>query len=161
MTAGKKFIEWLWPNERRQGQRHSELPLVAYYWDGGNPEPRQVRDISPEGMYVLTERRWYSNTILQMSLTRTDRAEGEQHRSLRVSARVVRSGIDGVGFAFLIARDKRASHERLFSDDADRRSLAAFLESLSDGMKRMRRRSRKGWFAGRRSAADRRAGLAK
>jgi hypothetical protein len=160
MTAGKRFIDWLWPNERRQGKRQPALPLAAYYWDGGNPEPRQVRDISPKGMYLLTERRWYTNTILQMSLTRTDKAEGEPHRSLRVTARVVRSGKDGVGFAFLIAREKRSGEARLFSDDADLRSLAEFLASLPGHTKSTGRRSRKMWFTGSRSAGGR-AGWAK
>ena len=86
MAPGNSWFERLWSEERRRGERKA-LPLAAYYWDGAAPSPRQVRDISPEGMYLLTEQRWYPNTLVTMTLVRIDRPETDPERALRLTAR--------------------------------------------------------------------------
>ena len=98
MVPEKGWLEWLWPQERRGSTRKSSVPLAAHYWDGDTPAPRGVRDISSDGMYMLTEQRWYPNTLVSVTLTRNDRPEDDPARSIRVTAKVVRSGRDGVGF---------------------------------------------------------------
>jgi hypothetical protein len=129
MAAGKSLLEWIWPSERRQGKRQQVTALVAYYWDGAEPRPHRVTDISSRGMYLLTEHRWYRNTLLQMTLVRSDRPENEAGRSIRLTARVVRSGRDGVGFAFVFPASSRPS-EGIYDSDATRRSLRKFLAGM-------------------------------
>jgi capsular exopolysaccharide synthesis family protein len=94
--------------DRRKSTR-SELPqLVAYYWDGGAAQQHGVRDISLTGLYVVTDVRWYPGTQVMISLQRPDVADGEPNRSITVNAEVVRFGIDGLGFAFVMP-EKRPS----------------------------------------------------
>jgi hypothetical protein len=131
MASIKSWFERLWSEERRQGKRQKSLPLAAYYWDGGVPAPRQVRDISLEGMYLLTEQRWYPNTLVNMTLTRSDKSEGDPDRSVRVTARVVRAGTDGVGMAFILPRTRRPQGtEDSFLRETDRKTLHQFLARL-------------------------------
>lgn len=130
MARSKGLAEWLWPAERRRAKRKSTLPLEAYYWDGAEPQPRRVKNVSPEGMYLLTEQRWYRNTLLQMTLVRRDRAEGQSDRSIRITARVIRSGIDGAGFAFAFRPTGSKQSGDIYESDATREMLEKFLDSM-------------------------------
>ncbi len=127
----KSWFDRLFSDERRKDERRSALPLVAYYWDGSAPTPRRVRDISAAGMYLLTEQRWYPNTLIKMTLTRSDKPENDPRRSIVVTARVVRSEADGVGLAFLLSKSRDArNYEGLMPEEADRKSLLEFLARL-------------------------------
>jgi hypothetical protein len=131
MASGKSWFERLWSEERRRADRKTSLPLAAYYWDGAVPAPRQVRDISPEGMYLLTEQRWYPNTLVTMTLVRSDKPESDPERALRLTARVVRAGTDGVGLAFVLPTSNRAGDEQgSFTTGANRKDLIEFLARL-------------------------------
>lgn len=131
MAVSSRFFNWLWPSERRRAQRKESLalPLAAYYWDGGAPKPRQVKNVSPEGMYLLTDERWYPNTMLQMTLVRNDRSQGESGYSIRLAARVIRSGEDGVGFAFVL-RPRGADAMGVFETETTKADLKNFLVGL-------------------------------
>jgi hypothetical protein len=121
----------LWSKDRRRAKRHASLLLVAHYWDGASPEPRQIRDVGAGGMYLETEDQWYPNTLIKMTLTRSDKAEGEPDRSVAVTARVVRVGTDGVAFAFVLPSSIQAlDAESDFHGEADLRNLKAFLARL-------------------------------
>jgi hypothetical protein len=80
-------------------------------------------------MYLLTERRWYRNTLLQMTLVRSDKSENEAGHSIRLTARVVRSGRDGVGFAFVFPASSRPL-DGVFESDATQASLKKFLAGV-------------------------------
>jgi hypothetical protein len=88
--------------ERRKAKRRELPQLVAYYWDGGASHPHSIRDISSTGFYVVTDIRWYPGTQVMVSLQRPDVADGEPYRSITVNAKVIRFGIDGLGFAFVM-----------------------------------------------------------
>ena len=121
----------LWSKDRRRAKRHASFLLVAHYWDGASPAPRQVRDVGFGGMYLETEDQWYPNTLIKMTLTRSDKAEGEPDRSVAVTARVVRAGTDGVAFAFVLPSSMQAvDPESDLSMEADRETLKRFLSRL-------------------------------
>ena len=130
MVPGKSWFERLWSEERRSAERHTSLPLAAYYWDGAAPTPRQVRDISPGGMFLLTEQRWYPNTMITMTLTRSDKPESAPDHSIKIATRVVRSGTDGVGLAFVNPPVKSRNSNGPFAFVADRKDLISFLARL-------------------------------
>jgi len=130
MAPAKSWFERLWSEERRRAERHTALPLAAYYWDGAAPAPRQVRDISPEGMFLLTEQRWYPNTMITMTLTRSDKPDTDPDRSIKIATRVVRSGTDGVGLAFVVPSSRSRNSDGPFAYVADRKDLTEFLARL-------------------------------
>ena|ERR1035437_5532374 len=127
----KSWFERLFSDDRRKDKRRATLPLVAYYWDGSSPTPRRVRDISAAGMYLLTEQRWYPNTLVKVTLTRSDKPDTDPDRSIQVTGRVVRSEADGVGLAFLLSSSGTSrdplTHIPL---DADRKTVVKFLARL-------------------------------
>jgi hypothetical protein len=98
MDEAKSWFKRFWSSsERRKGRRKSPLPLVAYfYWNGGVPEPRQVRDVSSTGMYLLTQQRWYPKTLITMTLMRTDKQPDDPDRYLTINVKVVREDAAGV-----------------------------------------------------------------
>lgn len=91
------------PEEPRRSPRIRVPQLTAFYWDGSQPSPHAVRDISETGMYVYTRERWYPGTLILMHLQRDDVERGARERSLAVLSRAARWGTDGVGLEFVFA----------------------------------------------------------
>jgi len=120
------------PPEPRSSPRFVVPGLIAYFFTGGVPTPHEVRDISTSGLYIVTGERWYTGTIILLTLT--DRHNPNTERSLTVNARVARSGDDGVGFEFLLAGDKRLETMHLGPDHrtggVNIKRLNGFIETL-------------------------------
>ncbi len=91
------------PAEPRGVPRLRVAALTGYYWDGAQPLPHGVRDISESGMYIYTRERWYLGSLVLMRLDREDCDVGTAEHSIAVLARVVRWGEDGVGLEFVFA----------------------------------------------------------
>jgi hypothetical protein len=132
--------------DRRIAKR-KELPqLVAYYFDGGSSTPHGVRDISSNGLYIVTDVRWYPGTQVMVALQRPDIAAGGPHRSITVHAKVVRYGIDGLGLKFVMPEKHNSSNGGAYSRkaesfgrqsaspigprEADRAAFLSFLQEL-------------------------------
>lgn len=102
---GTEMIKDLWrglfSGERRRAERRTMPGLVAFYWDGGIPAPRSVREISLTGMYLVTEERWYLGTIVRLVLQQMETTDADADRSITIQAKAVRWGKDGVGLLFL------------------------------------------------------------
>ena len=131
MKPGKNWFESLFSNDRRAAKRSPSPALMAYYWDGAAPVPHRVRDINMSGMYLLTDRRWYPNTLITMTLLRSDKGANDPERSIVVTTRVVRSDNDGVGLAFILPRSSKPRDPGSnFAPQADKKSLAEFLKQL-------------------------------
>ncbi len=93
--------------------RGMSLPgLAAYYWTGGAPKAHNIKDISPSGLYVVTEERWYPGTLILMTLQTAGDMEGSVEHSIAVHSRAVRWGNDGVGLQF-IPQDDPMAHNGL------------------------------------------------
>jgi hypothetical protein len=123
---------WLNPEPAlpRKAQRESLSGLAAYFWTGGAPIEHGVRDISPTGLYVLTDERWYPGTIVRLTLT--DRRERTSERSITVSASVKRWGNDGVGLQFVL-QDGKALLADGMVQGVDKELIAQFLQLFKNG----------------------------
>lgn len=93
------------PVDPRNNSRESLPGLIAYYFTGGVSVGHPVRDISPTGMYIVTNERWYPGTVVRVTLT--DRHNPIAERSITVNAKSVRWGSDGVGLEFILEERKR------------------------------------------------------
>jgi capsular exopolysaccharide synthesis family protein len=120
-------------HDRRRATRVKSPPLVAYYWDGGAAVAHSIRDISLSGVYVVTDVRWYPGTHVMIALQRPDVAEGEPHRSLTVNAKVVRFGIDGLGFSFVMPSKRPSAYDGPYSREAENLSRNARGPSIPSG----------------------------
>jgi hypothetical protein len=122
------WLKDLITRERRRARRKNLSVLVAYYWDGATPVAHTVRDVSTTGFYLLTEQRWYRGTMLRMTLQETSKSGNGKDRSIEVLARVIRSGEDGVGFAFVM-RDYDGTSQY---GPKDTKALKKFLRHLEE-----------------------------
>ena len=91
------------PVDPRKAQREALRGLIAYYFTGGTPVAHEVRDISPTGVYIVTDERWYPGTVVRVTLT--DRHDPTADRTITVNATAVRFGNDGVGLEFVLEND--------------------------------------------------------
>ena len=121
------FKRWFAGNplrERRKADRQDAPAVVAHYWDGAAPAAHTIRNISAGGLYILTEQRWYPGTLVMMTLQRKDSFEGEADRSITVQSKVVRSGVDGVGLAFVPTERHESRPTSGLSGNESRASMA-------------------------------------
>ena len=118
--------------DRRSAERMGAPRLVAYYWNGSQPAPHSLRDISSSGTYLMTEDRWHPGTLLMIMLQKPVTAvDTRSSRSIRVQSKVIRSGTDGVGLAFVFPgtpRNRDASFQ-----GADQNALIAFSKWVRHG----------------------------
>lgn len=134
----KNWLERWWsPDPRkapdlRKAPREPAPGLAAYYWTGGAPEARNIRDISSTGLYIVTEERWYPGTLILMTLQQKDCGSESAERSIPVLTRAVRCGNDGVGLQFILSKSKDANGKQL-ADSVDKKELERFLERLRKG----------------------------
>lgn len=128
------FMKWLSrlfsSRERRRSERHASLPLMAFYWDGGIPVPHAVPDISRSGLFVKTADRWFPRTLLRVTLQKQSADPEHTDETITVQCRVVRTGEDGVGMAFMLAEDMREDQPSDVGTLATRRDLNQFFEHL-------------------------------
>jgi hypothetical protein len=101
----KRLFGWLLgaeagPSPRRKAERHAIPGLVAYFPLGHSPVANDVRSISTEGFYVVTEERWAPGTSLVVSLQIVNPQSHQIEAMISIPSKVVSFGVDGVGFAF-------------------------------------------------------------
>jgi hypothetical protein len=114
------------PPQPRKASREASPWLTAHFFTGGPPKAHGVRDISPTGVFLLTEERWYLGTLIGLTLT-ARQVEGTE-RHITVSARAVRWGNDGVGLEFVFEKDN-GSHRASVMGGATKREMELFLQS--------------------------------
>lgn len=138
-----RFMRWL-SSDRRRGKRHPLPGLVAYYWTGGAPQAFHIGNISTNGLFLLTEERWFPGTLIQMTLQRVDTSGEEPGDSIPVQSKVVRWADDGVGLSFLHARSADSKRgDGQYDYGADKKSLENFIEDLNLSGSENRRSSKR------------------
>jgi hypothetical protein len=90
------------PLDPRGSPREPASGFTASFWTGGSPQVHEVREISFNGMYVVTDERWYPGTMVRIIIARPDPQEPHAQRTITVTGKAVRSGDDGVGFEFVL-----------------------------------------------------------
>ena len=135
MNQKKSWLKALLYEDPRKTSRRKTPPLVAYFWDGGQPVAHPVQNISTTGFYLATNARWLLGTLIMMTLQRTRGERDQVECSVIVMSKVVRYGEDGVGFAFIpVETASPGQHPGPGSHAADRKTLDKFLELVeSDG----------------------------
>lgn len=129
----KNFFKEFLSRDRRRSDRQRIPQLVAFYWDGDAPLAHGVRDISPSGLYLLTDGRWYPGTLVMLTLQKNGEILAGSQQSIAVEAKVIRSGDDGVGLAFVLPERRRSNKDNLMGNLVDKKTLINFLEQSKNG----------------------------
>ncbi len=111
MTRRKGWLESFLEPEVERAERRPVEQFAAYRWNGSGLVQEAVRDISPTGVYILTKERWQPGTLVTLTLQREGVLEMNSERRIEVQAKVARCGKDGVGLAFVFAKNDRESRE--------------------------------------------------
>lgn len=115
MTLIEQVLTGIAQPERRKGQRVPARNLIASYWTGLERKRVKIQNISPTGVYLLTDDRWFPGTSLQLVLQESGPGGESCESEVRLQAQVVRSGADGVGVVFVSEHVDTAGWINLFS----------------------------------------------
>ena len=133
MQAPVKWLAKLFSaRDRRRAARHFSPPLMAFYWDGGIPIPHMVTDISRTGLFLRTADRWHPRTLLRVTLQKKGKDPIQPDQTITVQCRVVRTGEEGVGMAFMLAEGYSANGAADVGMLAGRKDLSHFLNQLAE-----------------------------
>ncbi len=128
---------WLTPEKQEmRGSPRETLPwIAAYFFNGGSPAPTSIRNISMNGMFIVTSERWYLGTIIHVTLT--DWRLPSPDHTITVNAVAVRWSDDGVGLRFIFQKPRRGAPTPGDSPlvDVTQKQLREFLEQFK-GRKR-------------------------
>jgi len=125
-----RFLRWL-STDRRGSKRHPLPGLVAYYWTGGAPQAFHIADISTNGLYLLTDERWFPGTMILMTLQRTNTDGDDPDDFISVLTKVIRWGTDGVGLSFVPSNTVDLnSGEALPETGVGKRALHRFIQRV-------------------------------
>jgi hypothetical protein len=132
-----RFLRWLYPDQRKT-HRHTFPPIVSYLGTLLTSPPYRVGDVSLSGFYMLTTERWLPDTEMPVTLLRIDVEGNKSKESITLLSKVVRTGPDGVGFAFVLNDCGKSAARSLESKStsshpegwASRKDVEKFLEGL-------------------------------
>lgn len=124
-----RLLRWICP-EKRVANRYCDPPLIAYLGTVRGSSEFKIGDFSVGGFYMITGERWLPGTSFPVTLERID-PDG-LGRKLTVTATVVRTGHDGVGFSFVPPQVEDGDSSRNHGTAVlDFTGLAAFLNGLT------------------------------
>ena len=102
LPSPRKWLAQCPTPDRRNARRKRWPRLVAYDSMGGSLEVHGVKDMSANGLYLITRERWPLGSQVTMTLQRTDGLDDDpRNNTITVQLRVVRWGSDGVGLSFV------------------------------------------------------------
>jgi hypothetical protein len=87
-------------SERRKNQRMDAKGLTVSYLAGPEQKKLQIGNISPTGLYLVTEERWNPGTNLLLTLGEKSIFETSSRSQVKLWTRCVRVDENGVGLAF-------------------------------------------------------------
>ncbi len=87
--------------ERRRDARVPAREITASYWTGVEQKEVKIKNISPTGIYLLTDHRWLPGATMLLTLQGNGRKQPDSACEVRFRASVVRLGDDGAGLTFL------------------------------------------------------------
>jgi hypothetical protein len=103
-----RFLRWLYPGayetDRRIGRRIPIPELVAYDVSSGVPRAFEVDNVSSSGIYLITEERWPTGSLLSLSMQREGPHETHIDQQIQFQAETVRWGAKGIGLAFILPK---------------------------------------------------------
>jgi hypothetical protein len=102
VSQWKSWIRRLGHPETPRAERRTPLGLTAWQTNSAASKPSTIKNISPTGLYLLTEERWPVDELIPLTIELEDLPESRAENRIPVQARVVRHGEDGIGLSFVL-----------------------------------------------------------
>ncbi|HEV2133245.1 MAG TPA: PilZ domain-containing protein [Terracidiphilus sp.] len=106
-------------SERRKDGRLPAHGLEVSYWTGLEQKRVKVKDISATGIFLLTEDRWVPGAVVQLTMQKRGVLDRDSRLQVRLRARCVRLGDDGVGLTFVEEPARSAEWSRSMANAAN------------------------------------------
>jgi hypothetical protein len=100
MSLFRTFLTSIGVAERRKDQRMDANGLTVSYAAGAEQKKVKIGNISPTGLYLITEDRWPPDTPVLLTLGEKSAFEDRSRSQVRLWARCVRVDENGVGITF-------------------------------------------------------------
>jgi hypothetical protein len=94
--------------ERRKDPRMKAKGLTVSYAEGSKPGNARIGNISPTGLYLITEERWPQGSTVVLTLGDKSRFDKTSRSLVKLWTRCVRTDENGAGLAFAHAHINRA-----------------------------------------------------
>ena len=101
--------------------------LEVVYFTNTQQKHARIKDLSATGLYILTKDRWAPGTSLPLTVKRWRLQEESPQTALRLRAKVVRHGKDGLGLEFSNGKSNAAAWSSL----AEMPNAAALTDGLA------------------------------
>jgi hypothetical protein len=142
MSLFGRWLSKFFSSDRRRVPRKPDPGLVAYFWTGGHPAPCRIRDISVDGLFLLTQEHWNPGTLVRLVVQHKDAiedisatAEGDgvpggsiPSRSITVQSMVKQHYDDGLGLAFFFLDQHGSAKNGSHLEGATRKEMEKFLQ---------------------------------
>jgi hypothetical protein len=104
--AVNRLFRWLYPalydQNRRSAERRPSQGVVAYDFVDDTPRMHEVGNISSHGLYLRTQERWESGTLVSLTMQCGGPYESDSQHRVEFDCVVVREGAEGVGMSFAL-----------------------------------------------------------
>lgn len=131
MKPLKKLLDRLSRSRQARPERRAVPEFVAYHNTGSAPKQENIKDISANGVYLLTKERWLPGTPVLLTIQRRGPLEENRENRVTLRAKSVRWGKDGVGLSFTLPKDLNFDlWERVLQAAADPREPVDILGPL-------------------------------
>jgi hypothetical protein len=105
MKLKTRWFDKILGSETGRAERREPDDFIAYYWNHSTLKEDAVRNVSSTGVYIVTNERWATGTIISLTLQKQGSLERHRGRRITTRARVVRADDEGVGLAFIVPSD--------------------------------------------------------
>jgi hypothetical protein len=106
-------------SERRKDGRLPAHGLEVSYWTGLEQKRVKLKDISATGIFLLTQDRWVPGAVVELTMRKRGLLDRDSRPQVRLRARCVRHGDDGVGLTFVEEPARAAEWSRSMAIAAD------------------------------------------
>lgn len=106
-------------SERRKDGRIPARGLDVSYWNGLEHKRVKIKDISATGIYLITGDQLPPGTAVQLVLQKRGLLDRDARREVRLRARCVRQGEDGIGLTFADEPARAAEWSRSMAISAE------------------------------------------
>ena len=104
MSFIRKWAAKIGFGDRRRDGRVFAGDLDISYWTGVQKKRVMVKDVSPTGIFILTDDHWLPGTNVLLTMRNAHRQslfEGSPRPEVRLPAKATRIGEEGVGLSFV------------------------------------------------------------
>ena len=102
MSSLKSWLRKSFTENRARAERRISPGLEAIHYVGSDEEQNTIKDISATGIFLYTDRRWPSGTMIPLTLKSKHLSREGLDLQVSIQAKAVRWSNEGIGLSFVL-----------------------------------------------------------